>query len=242
MKKKIAILLTFLMVIGILVTGITTQRTAYAKTAQLSIEISASVQKENEFKVHILLDSDVDLYSIDAYLSYDEKLIEFIPDCEYVTGSAGVLELKDSYEAETRQKEYELTFKALDTGKAQIAFSEIYLIDYTDMEYIEVVPSVKTFEIGVNKKEDKDARLADLIVAPGELTETFEPDKFDYEIHVTKDVDVVCLSATPIEEGSVVESDIPEKLQPGENIITVKVTALSGHENVYTIKVLKEDK
>lgn len=217
----------------------TNQKTAYAKTAQLSIEIPNSIKKENEFKVRILLDSDVDLYSIDAYISYDAEILEFIPDCEYVTGSAGVLELRDSYEAETKKKEYELTFRALDTGKAQIAFTEVYLIDYADMEYMEVVPSAKNFDIGVNKKEEKDARLADLIVAPGEMTEDFSADKFDYEMNVGMDVDMVCLSAVPMEEGSIVESDVLEKLQPGENTITIKVTALSGNINVYTIKVYK---
>lgn len=240
MKKKIAILLAFLMVIGLYVTGITNQRTAYAKTAQLSMEIPNSIKKENEFKVRILLDSDVDLYSIDAFISYDEDILEFIPDCEYVTGSAGVLELRDSYEAETKKKEYELTFRALDTGKAQISFQEIYLIDYADMDYIEVMPSSKTFDIGVNKKEEKDARLADLIVAPGEMTEDFSSDKFDYEMNVGMDVDMVCLSAVPMEEGSIVESDIPEKLKPGKNTITIKVTAMSGNVNVYTINVYKK--
>lgn len=241
MRKKIAILLAIVMVVGLSVMGLARQEKAYAKTAQMRIEIPESIKKENEFKVKVVLDSDVNLYSIDAYLSYDANLLEFVPDNDKVTGSAGILEIKDTYEAETKKAEYELTFKALDTGKAQILFSEVYLIDYADMDYIEVVPSAKSFHIGVNKTVAMDARLADLIVAPGELTEEFDPSQLDYEMHVGLDVDMVGISAVPMDEGSVVESEIPEKLQLGENIITIKVTALSGSVNVYTVKVYKEE-
>ena len=239
MKKKTAVLLVLLMVIGISVMGVSGQDKAYAKTAQMQLQIDGTVKKEEEFKIKILLDSDVNLYSIDAYLSYDDELMEFVPDNNFVTGSAGVLELKDTYEEETKRAEYELTFKALETGSARIGFSEVYLIDYADMDYIEVTPSVKNFDIGVNKTEDADARLADLIVAPGELTKEFSPDCLNYEIQVGMDVDMVGLSAVPMDAESVVESELPESLKPGKNIITIKVTAPSGNVKEYTVTVIK---
>ncbi|MCM1180499.1 MAG: cadherin-like beta sandwich domain-containing protein [Clostridium sp.] len=241
MKKKMAILLAIVLMIGTSVIGVTKHEKAYAKTAQMSIEIPKSVKKENEFTVRVLLDSDVNLYSVDAYLSYNPELLEFVPDSDVVTGSAGVLELKDTYDAETKNKEYEITFKAIETGKTEISFQEIYLIDYADMDYMEVVPSGKTFDIGVNKTVEMDARLEDLIVAPGELTEDFSPDQLDYEMHVGLDVDMVGVSAVPMDEGSVVESDIPERLENGKNVITIKVTALSGSVNIYTVTVYKEE-
>lgn len=241
MKKKMAILLALVLMIGTSVIGATKHEKAYAKTAEMSIEIPKSVKKENEFSIRVVLDSDVNLYSVDAYLSYNPELLEFVPDSDFVTGSAGVLELKDTYDAETKNKEYEITFKALETGKAEISFKEVYLIDYADMDYIEVVPSGKTFDIGVNKTVEMDARLEDLIVAPGELTETFDPDQLDYEMHVGLDVGMVGVSAVPMDEGSVVESVIPEKLVNGKNTITIKVTALSGNINIYTVTVYKED-
>lgn len=239
MKKKAAVLLVLFMIIGISVMGVSGSDEAYAKTAQMRIELDGTVKKEEEFKIKILLDSDVNLYSVDAYLSYDAELMEFVPDNSFVTGSAGVLELKDTYAEETKCAEYELTFKALETGSAAIGFSEVYLIDYADMDYIEVTPSVKNFDIGVNKTEDADARLADLIVAPGELTEEFSPDCLNYEIQVGMDVDMVGLSAVPMDAESVVESELPENLKPGKNIITIKVTAPSGNVKEYTVTVIK---
>jgi sRNA-binding carbon storage regulator CsrA len=241
MKKKISVLLVFVLVVALVLVGVTSKERAYAKTAQMYMELPDSVKKENEFTVRVVLESDVDLYSVDAYLTYNPEMIEFVPDGDYVTGSAGVLELKDIYAEETKNAEYELTFRALDTGKTELALSEVYLIDYADMDYIEVVPSAKQFDIKVNKTVATDARLSDLLVAPGELTEEFQPDQLDYEMHVGLDVEMVGVSATPMDEDSVVFTDMPDKLQVGENVITITVTAISGNVNVYTVKVYREE-
>lgn len=241
MKKKIAVLLTFALIIGLTAIGVSSKNKAYAKTAEMYLEIPESVKKENEFTVKVVLNSDVDLYSIDAYLSYNADLLEFIPNSDYVTGASGVLELKDTYDAETKNAEYEITFKALDTGDVEVALTDVYLIDYADLDYIEVAPSAKQFSIDINKKVEDDARLSDLLVAPGELTEEFQPNQLEYEMHVGLDVEIVGVSAIPMEEGSIVGLEMPEKLQVGENTIIITVTALSGHVNTYTIKVYREE-
>ena len=239
MKKKIAVLLTFVLIIGLSVAGTSSHKKAYAKEAQMYLEIPESVKKENEFTVNVILNSDVDLYSVDAYLSYNADSLEFVPEGDKVTGAAGVLEIKDVYEQETKNAAYELTFKALETGETEIALTDVFLIDYVDLDYIEVVPSAKKFEIGINKKVAADARLSELIVAPGDLTEPFSPDCLEYEMYVGMEVEMLGISAFPMEEGSVVGLEMPEKLQAGENIVIVTVTALSGNINTYTIKVYR---
>ncbi len=240
MRKKLAVLLTLVLVISLSV-GTASHKKAYAKEAQMYLEIPESVKKEQEFTVKVILNSDVNLYSIDAYLSYSTETLEFVPDNELVTGTDGVLELKDIYGEETKLAEYELTFKALETGTAEVGLTDVYLIDYTDLDYITVAPSVKHFDIGINKMVEEDARLEELIVAPGELTEEFDPDQLDYEMHVGLDVDYVGISAIPMNEESVVGLEMPEKLEDGENLITITVTALSGNVNTYTIKVIRKD-
>lgn len=240
MKKKISILVVMLMVISISAIGLLGGK-SHAKSAQLSLEVSDSVKKADTFTVHVKLESNEDLYSIDAYLKYDEALMEFVPEIDQITGAAGVLEIKDVFPEETRVKEYDITFKAIETGKSDIALDEVYLIDYADMDFIEVIPSAVSVNIEMNRSEDMDIRLADLLVAPGQLEEEFRSDLFEYEMHVGMDVEEIGVSATALEESSIVESDIPEKLQVGENIVTIKVTALSGNIGVYTIHIFKED-
>lgn len=241
MRKKLAVILILVLILGISVVGISSQNKAYAKEAQIYLEIPDSVKKENEFTVKVILDSDVNLYSIDAYLSYSADTLEFVPDSEFVSGTDGVLELKDVYGEETKQAEYELTFKALETGNAEVSLTDVYLIDYADMDYITVSPCAKQFEIGINRQVAEDARLMDLIVAPGDLTEDFSPDQLDYEMHVGLDVDMVGISAIPMNEDSVIDLEMPEKLAEGENRIVITVTALSGNVNTYTITVIKKE-
>lgn len=241
MKKTISIILAIALVLGLSVWGVTSQNKSYAKNAQMHLEVPDNIKKGNEFKVTVVLESDVLLYSIDAYLSYDEELMEFVPNSNYVTGANGVLELKDSYGEETKNATYEITFRALETGTAEIALTDVYLIDYEDLDYIVVTPSAKQFEIGVNHSVAEDARLSELVVAPGEFTEKFDPGVLNYEMHVGLDVTMVGVSAIPMNEGSVVGLEMPDTLQLGENIIKVTVTALSGNVNVYTIKVIREE-
>lgn len=239
MKKKLAILLTVLLVGVLAAEGLATDK-VYAKTAQMYLDIPDTIKKENEFHVKVVLDSEVELYSIDAYLSYDAQKLEFVPENELVTGADGVLELKDLYGQETKNVSYDITFKALDTGTAQISLDDVFLIDYADLDYIEVASSVKQFEIGINQTVDSDAGLADLIVAPGELTGSFQAYKREYEMHVGADVERIGVTAVPAEEDSVVDLDMPDTLQIGENLVRITVTALSGNEITYTIHVYRE--
>lgn len=241
MRKKLSVALVLVLILSLSVAGVTSQNKVHAKEAQIYLEIPDSVKKENEFTIKVILNSDVNLYSIDAYLSYSTDTLEFVPDSEFVSGTDGVLELKDIYGEETKTAEYDLTFKALETGAAEVALTEVYLIDYTDLDYIEVSPSSKKFEIGVNRQVAEDARLMDLIAAPGEMTEEFSPDRLDYEMHVGLDVETIGISAIPMNEDSVVELEMPEKLKEGENLVVITVTALSGNVNTYTIKVIRQE-
>lgn len=241
MKKTISIILVVVLILGLSVFGISSQQKAYAKTAEMHLQVPDSIKKEQEFTVTVVLDSDTQLYSIDAYLSYNAELLEFIPDSNYVTGAEGILELKDVYGEETKHATYDITFKALETGSAEVALTDVYLIDYEDLDYITVAPSAKQFEIGVNRSVAEDARLAELVVAPGEFTENFDPDKLEYEMHVGLDVKTVGVSAIPMDEGSVVGLEMPDTLQLGENKIIVTVTALSGNVNEYVITIIREE-
>lgn len=241
MKKKIAVLLALVLIIGLSVMGGMERNKTYAREAQMYIELPDSIKKENEFKIKVILNSDVNLYSINAYITYNSELLEFVPDNECITGAAGMLEIKDTYAAETKNAVYEITFKAIDTGVVDVALQDIYLIDYENLDYMEVLPSQKQFEIDINQKVETDTRLSDLIIAPGELTEVFSPEQSEYEVHVGMDVEEIGISAIPMDESSVVGLEMPEKLQPGENKIVITVTALSGNVNTYIIKVYREE-
>lgn len=241
MRKKIAVILSFILICALSLAGILSHGKAQAKKAQIDLVIPDAIEKENEFTVKVVVDSDIDLYSIDAYLSYDSNMLEFVPGNEAVTGTSGILEIKDIYGEKTKKAEYEITFRAMETGNTELALTDVYLIDYTDLDHIEVSSKKEQLEIGINRQVAGDASLEELLVAPGDLTEEFSPDCLEYEVHVGLDVEMIGVSAIPADEDSVVELDMPEKLAEGENLVVITVTALSGNVKTYTIRVIRKE-
>lgn len=241
MKKKIAIMLVFILVIGLCVIQSSNGRHVYAKTAQVCVELPESVKKEQEIVVKVVLDSDVNLYSVDAYLSYDAQKLMFVPSDDVVTGADGILELKDVFPEETRKKEYEIRFKTLDVGEAYVNLTKVYLIDYEDLDYLEVAPSLHNFIIDVNESVSGDARLRELTVAPGELTPHFDEHCFEYELYVGTDVETIGVTAVPVREDSVVDLEMPESFVVGENTVRITVTALSGETKDYIVHVIRQE-
>lgn len=241
MRRKIAVIISLIAIFSFVVFEGISYNQAHAQKAQIYLEIPDSIKKENEFTVKVVVNSDIELYSIDAYLTYDVNMLEFVPDNEKVSGTSGILEIRDIYGEKTKRKEYQLTFKALETGKTELALSDIYLVDYVNLEDIEVSPTTGNIIIGVNSQVTKDASLEDLLVAPGDLTEEFSPDCLEYEVHVGLDVEKIGVSAIPTDEDSVVELDMPEQLAEGENLVVITVTALSGNVKTYTIRVIRQE-
>ncbi len=241
MRKKIAVILSFILICALSLAGVLSHGKAQAKKAQIDLVIPDAIEKENEFTVKVVVDSDIDLYSIDAYLSYDSNMLEFVPDNEAVTGTSGILEIKDIYGEKTKKAEYEITFRAMETGNTELALTDVYLIDYTDLDHIEVSSKKEQLEIGINRQVAGDASLQELLVAPGDLTEEFSPDCLEYEVHVGLDVEMIGVSAIPADEDSVVELDMPEQLAEGENLVVITVTALSGNVKTYTIRVIRQE-
>ena len=100
------------------------------------------------------------------------------------------------------------------------------------------------YTIEVTKEGNDDNTLKGLEVEGYTLDPEFDPTKDDdhFTVTVPSDVDSVTVNATPNDEDNatvIVEGN--ENLQPGENTITVTVTAENGDEKVYTITVTKEE-
>ena len=100
--------------------------------------------------------------------------------------------------------------------------------------------SVGTYTITVNREADSNNDLKSLDVEGYEITPTFDPDTTEYTLTVPEDVDSIKVTGEPDSDKATVEGLGDHDLQPGENTITVKVTAEDGTEKTYTINVTKE--
>ncbi len=95
-----------------------------------------------------------------------------------------------------------------------------------------------TYTINVTRRPEEDATLKDITIENYDFD--FDKDTTEYEISVLKDVEKLDIKATPTDVDSDVKIDQPEKLELGENKITITVTN-DGTVKTYTIKVNKLD-
>ena len=86
-------------------------------------------------------------------------------------------------------------------------------------------------------KESRDALLQSLTISDGELT--FDKNRFDYNIEVLNNVNSIEVLAIPEDSAATVTVNGNDKLQTGDNIITIKVELENAKTRIYTIKVNK---
>lgn len=236
--KAIGGLVGILLIAVLVVFCITTP--TKAKEAQLTLDAPEEVKVGETFILSVKLDSDSALAGLDARIIYDPAMVSFVSDEEgKMTGAEGLVNLKDTYEEETNQKVYQLTFQALSVGDAAFAFDKTYITDYANLEEMEIYSNHDTVSIVENDKISENADLSELLVATGQLSPAFSADVTEYTVSVDEEEDTFIFSSTPADEEAVVEVDMPDTLAMGENQVVITVTAPSGAVKEYVIHVYR---
>jgi hypothetical protein len=86
-----------------------------------------------------------------------------------------------------------------------------------------------------------DARLASLVVEPGNLSPAFCPDATEYVMNVANDLEDISIEGTPREAGATVSGRGTHPIAVGTNPFNVKVTTAGGLEKIYSITVNRAD-
>lgn len=89
----------------------------------------------------------------------------------------------------------------------------------------------------VDRPISNDATLTELSAEAGSLSPEFDPTVTEYSLQVPYDCSMLELAATPASYATVEIGD--SALEVGENIVTVTVTAESGSQQIYTLKVTR---
>lgn len=200
-----------------------------------------TVAKGKDVTIDLTITGDVEFRSVDAYITYDDSILEFkSASSEAITGSTGLLRLSDLFETGTSKAEYSITFTALEVGKSSFKVQEMYVEGETDLEVQTVDNTTATVTVTNNTSESKDAELESLEVFPGTLSPEFSSDVYSYKVAVGSEETDLVLSAIPSDSDSVVTVEGNENFKAGENIVTITVTSLSGVEKQYKIYVNKE--
>lgn len=82
------------------------------------------------------------------------------------------------------------------------------------------------------------ARLKSLKLNSGNLT--FDPDITEYRMYVPKSLEKLEIEATPEDSNSDVKIENPEKLEIGDNKVTITVSSTDGTSKVYNLRIIKK--
>lgn len=211
-----------------------------AKEAQIILDAPEQVKNGEQFVLTVTVDSVSALEGIDARISYDPELVAFVGDeAGLMTGSDGLVNLKDVYEEETYKRTYQLIFEAKAIGDCGFAFDKTYITDYARLEEMEIHSNEDTVSVVENQRISDNTALAEILVATGVLSPAFDAEITEYTVHVDENEDTFIFSSTPADEEAVVTVDMPETLSMGENQVMVSVTAPSGAVRNYRITVYR---
>lgn len=238
MKK--AILGFGLLVLTILVIFVRTQENT-AKQADFSVSIeNQKVNKDEEFTLFVTINSSVKINEVDAYLEYDDTILEYVAcNQEGVTGASGTISIYQKLEQPEKEVKYAITMRALEVATTEVTIRDIYLIDDRNTDVIEINQSSAKITVTTNVCEETDATLSELLIFPGVLAPEFSTMVTEYYVEVESDVEELILTAIPTVEDSIVTIDQPEILVHGKNTIVISVTAPSGNSKTYQIHVTR---
>lgn len=217
------------------------------QAASASVSFSAetdTVALGEELSIEVKISTDSKIGSLEAYLDYDHKLLEYLTGADGVTGGNGTLKIADTItEEDVLSKSYQITFRAKKKGTCILEFSELPVVFEADTEEAMSV-SYEDISIQVTKAKvlSNNTALESLQVSPGTLEPSFAKNVREYKVFLGADTDRITVSAVPEDSQASVSVRGNEALVEGENLVFVVVEAPSGKKKKYRIYVQKETK
>lgn len=215
--------------------------TAYASTANIDIP-AQNTTKGSEVKVAINVTSDQNIGTFDLRITYDTKILEYVSGAD--NGGSGVLQVLNSDLNQTTTVSKEITFKALKDGACAIsvqpASSKVLDMSANPMD---IAGENGTITVAAGEAASSDNSLTSLKVSAvnekGKSSEVilapeFSADVTDYKLNVNKDITKLSVAVTTADVSAATKIS-GTKLDMGDNLTTISVTAGSGEVKTYKI-------
>lgn len=179
----------------------------------------------------------------DITLTYNTSVLEFVDGGSTASGGSGSVHIAGvAGDAQTNTITYSLTFKTLSAGSSKVEVSnyEVYDFDENLVSMAHVGNSTVSVSDGT-PDASSDATLSSLTVSKGSLSPEFAPKTYQYTMTVGADVTSLAIDAkTNDSKATVTSIKGTDNLEPGENVVKVKVTAENGETATYKITVTRE--
>ena len=237
--KKYSIIFSFILLLSMIFPSTISQGASC--TVMLSAD-SLEVTEGDTFMVQVEISSESNLGGVEAYIHYDESILEYEMGTTVITGGEGVLKILDNDIVDTTTyRKYAMKFKAIKNGICNFNIKNTTVYDYDDNSAMSLSTNQLSIKVAAPVTASSNAKLQDLLVAPGELNPEFSQDVYEYNITIGNEYNKLVISAIPDDEAAKVSVTGNENLVVGENKILIKVTAESGDIEEYTIVTTRED-
>ena len=243
-NKYIAGVMCFLLLLAALPV-----KTALAASA--TITLSAT---EEEFRVgdtvevKLTISADDTIGDFEAFISYDDAVLEFYSAASCITGDAGMLKVYDWGASPSAQdRTYRIFFKAIAQGECEISlFGRPMVYCYSGGGEMSVTGVSKTITVLPSVMASDDSSLSALyLVDSGAKTVSLNPlfssEITNYTAAVPYESEMVIVSAITTDSLASVKVTGGQKLDLGDNKVLVTVTAENGTETVYTIHIYRTE-
>lgn len=201
--------------------------------ARTTIAFSNNNPKLNEaVTVTVTVSGAEAMYSTEFDVSYNPDVLRF-ESGDSAAGGAGVVKIA-GLPAGAAKQSYTLNFTAITAGSSTVAVSgKAYYSENEDNLGASAAMTVS------DAAKSDNADLKSLSLSKGTLSPKFSASKTSYTASVANDVTDVKVYATAADGEAKVEVSGKSALEVGENVRTVTVTAASGAQKTYTIKITR---
>ncbi len=241
-RKQFGIILIILAIVGMIIMPFNV-----CKAASATINVSTDTPDViigDEVIVSLQLSSEALIGDFEAYITYNDDVLEFQSGASFIAGGEGLLKLSDiNVATEEYSRKYIVKFKTKKIGSSDIIIKEKAAVyDYESGLNMSVSSNRLNISVIAAKTASTNAKLKSLKISPSALEPEFESTTMEYTTKVTNDLDQLIISALPEEKSATVTIQGNDKLIVGTNKIVVTITAESGDTKEYIIKATKEDK
>ena len=236
MKKPIKKIITLLITVGVLLSCLVCTASAAGST----ISFSSNNPKVNDsVTVTVTVSSNESIFAIGFSLKYNPDILKY--ESGDGTGGAGVLNVVISNNSNNvKSNKFSFVFTAIAAGSSNIQIADCNWVVGMSNEEAPFTGASASITVSDAAKSDN-ANLKSLSLSKGTLSPKFSASKTSYTATVATGVTEVKVYATAQDSGAKVEIAGESVLKDGENIRTVTVTAPSGAQKVYTIKITRSD-
>lgn len=234
MKKIICLLISFVIVISLVMSGTVNTMAAGSSTMSFS---SKQVKVGDSVSVTVKINTTEKMYAQGFVLKYEPSdVLEFVGGDG--SGGAGVLRVEGNAD-ETTSASFTFNFKAKKAGSCYISTADM---TYVTGELEEIAITNQGANLTVTDASlSANANLKSLSLSDGKISPAFSASTTSYSATVDKGVTSCKIYATAADAGAKVAVAGGSNLKVGKNYCSVTVTAPNGTQKVYKITITRSE-